>query len=68
MNMGYVRFENTYKDLLDCAENMDLAQTESEKKYRIKVIKLCKFISNDYYDLVEEKKQAISYFISGFNI
>ena len=41
-NMSYCRFENTYKDLLDCSENlMDDELSQSEAKYRQKLVKLC---------------------------
>lgn len=58
-NMGYVRFENTYKDLKDCydhlddeVENTDNAGDEdgisiSEDNYRRKLIELCKDIANE---------------------
>lgn len=54
-NMSYCRFENTYEDLRDCAEaiaeNEELS--ESEQKYRDKLIKLCRDIYMDS-ELYEE--------------
>lgn len=42
-NMSYCRFENTYKDLLDCAENVDdeLEAGGYEDKARKNLIKTC---------------------------
>lgn len=50
-NMGYCRFENTYNDLLDCYESMDVSEEKlnpSEEKYRQKIINLCKDIVGDF--------------------
>lgn len=51
-NMSYCRFENTYSDLLDCYESLQNKSidelSESEKKYALKLIKLCSDISEDF--------------------
>ena len=48
-NMGYCRFENTYKDLRDCYEHMDETDlSETESKYREKILALCKEITEQY--------------------
>jgi hypothetical protein len=45
-NMSYCRFENTYDDLIDCANHMeDDNLSTSEKKYRKLMIELCKEMS-----------------------
>ena len=53
-NMSYVRFENTYADLFDCYESMDDMDedglSESEVRYRKKMIALCKKIVADFGD------------------
>jgi hypothetical protein len=48
--MSYCRFENTYYDLKDCLENLDEADdlSESEARYRLKLIKMCVSIAADY--------------------
>ena len=54
-NMSYVRFENTYKDLRDCYNNMDdpdLSDTES--KYRKFIIELCISIAEEYSERLED--------------
>jgi len=51
-NMSYCRFENTYRDLVDCYTNMEDELSESEYKYRERLIKLCKDLV-DAYDGVE---------------
>ena len=47
-NMGYVRFENTYSDLLDCYEHFEEPANESEKEYRYLLLKLAEQIVNEY--------------------
>lgn len=49
-NMSYCRFENTYNDLCDCYQEMDdeNSLSESEKKYRKKLISLCEKVVNNY--------------------
>jgi hypothetical protein len=50
-NMSYCRFENTYRDLVDCDNNLnDEPESETEKKYRNKLVKLCKKIADDFSD------------------
>jgi len=39
-NMSYCRMENTYRDLQECVENWEETKSESELKYRNKIIKL----------------------------
>ena len=48
-NMSYCRFENTTADLRDCYDNLDVDDiSESEKKARTRLIKLCISIAEDY--------------------
>ena len=50
-NMSYVRFENTYRDMLDCREAMDKPDEElssSEQGYRRRLIALCREIADEY--------------------
>ncbi len=51
-NMSYCRFENTYRDLLDCYDFLITKNfnelSESEKKYAFDLIKLCWDISEDF--------------------
>lgn len=47
-NMSYCRMENTYRDLRDVKENWDEAQSESELKFRDKILKLCNDIVDDF--------------------
>jgi len=51
-NMSYCRFENTFRDLLECYDFLsynDIDElSESEKKYALKLIKLCSDISEDF--------------------
>ena len=55
--MSYCRFENTYQDLLDCYHNMsddDLSETEA--RYKKKIIDLCESITSDYGELEDENE------------
>ncbi len=48
-NMSYCRFQNTAEDLQDCYDNLDVDDiSESEKKARTRLIKLCISIAEDY--------------------
>lgn len=54
-NMSYCKFENTYRDLEDCYESMDEDDlSESETKYRRKIIELCNTIATEYGDELDE--------------
>ena len=56
-NMSYCRFENTYGDLQDCYDALGEKSldelSETEKKYAIKLIKMCREIADDFLDEVE---------------
>ena len=47
-NMSYCRFENTYRDLMDCYHNINEDLSKSEHKYREGLIKLCQDILDEY--------------------
>lgn len=49
-NMSYCRFENTLRDLEDCAEAIAEQEklSESERKAKNRLIELCIDIANDY--------------------
>ena len=50
-NMSYCRFENTFHDLQDCEEHMDCDDlSESEERYRDRIIQLCMDIAAGYGD------------------
>ena len=53
-NMSYCRFQNTYSDLKDCFDALNEKSlnelSESEKKYAIKLIELCRDITDDFID------------------
>jgi hypothetical protein len=58
-NMSYCRFENTYRDLMDCYHNInnnDLSKGENE--YRERMIKICQDILDEYdpNSFVEEEE------------
>ena len=47
-NMSYCRFENTYKDLLDCLNTMNNELSEREAGYRERLVDVCKEIIDEY--------------------
>ena len=48
-NMSYFRFQNTYLDLLDCANNLgDKDLSDSEKMARKNLLELCKEMIEDF--------------------
>jgi len=48
-NMSYCRFENTYRDLKDCANHItdNFDNKPDEKRYRNLLLNLCKTILDD---------------------
>jgi hypothetical protein len=46
-NMSYCRFENTYKDLLDCSRNLNNVSSDSEERYRERLVELCREIVDE---------------------
>lgn len=56
MNMSYCRFENTYKDLMECQNALedfiqndeDCISSDSERGYAKKLIALAKEIADNY--------------------
>lgn len=53
-NMKYCIFENTYKDTLDCFDELldkEVEElSESEQKYARKLIELCKKIVDEFWE------------------
>ena len=53
-NMGYCRFENTLRDLLDCIEYLhDKGLSDSEEKARTELIEKCIVIALDSGEVEE---------------
>ena len=51
-NMSYCRFQNTYRDLRDCLNDMNstdfLELSETEQNYRNKIVEICKEIAEQF--------------------
>lgn len=47
-NMSYCRFENTYRDLVDCLDNINGPLSEREHRYRERLVELCQGIIDEY--------------------
>ena len=57
-NMSYCMFHNTLLDLQQCEEYVEeFNLSVSENKARIKLIKLCKDITERFFDLEEENEE-----------
>ncbi|HCY75961.1 MAG TPA: hypothetical protein DHV28_08560 [Ignavibacteriales bacterium] len=52
--MSYCRFENTFPDLQDCFKALSNegleSLSETEKKYALKLIKVCRDLTDDFED------------------
>ena len=46
--MSYCRFENTYRDLLDCYHNMNSDKSDDERAYMRRLVDVCKDIIEEY--------------------
>ena len=46
-NMSHCRMENTYRDLHDCHEHWNELLSESELKYRDKILRLAREITEE---------------------
>ena len=53
-NMSYCRFENTYKDLLDCYHSLDEQLSGREHEYREMLVELCQSIVDEYDPLCQD--------------
>jgi hypothetical protein len=54
-NMSYCRFENTLRELQDCSENLqDTDLSDSEKRARERLVKLCREIADDFQEDEDE--------------
>lgn len=47
-NMSYCRFENTYRDLYDCYNNINEQLSDEEHKYRKRIVAMCQSIIDEY--------------------
>jgi len=57
-NMSYCRFENTYKDLIDCYHNINEPVSKSEHNYRERLVDLCREILDEYeYQDIEDDSE-----------
>ena len=53
-NMSYCRFENTYRDLNDCYNNINGKLSNSEHEYRKRMVELCQSIIDEYDEDLDE--------------
>ncbi len=54
-NMNHCRHSNTLEDLKDCYDNMDEAVDTVEGVARLRLIKLCVQVANNYADEIGAK-------------
>jgi hypothetical protein len=57
-NMSYCRFQNTYRDLIDCYDNLNDFVSESEKRYRERLVELCQNIVDEFNPEEEEDEDS----------
>ena len=46
--MSYCKFENTYRDLLDCLDSINEQLSNSEAGYRESLVEVCREIIDEY--------------------
>lgn len=59
-NMSYCRMENTYMDLKDCYDEWENVSSESEERYRKKILELARDIienCDEEYDLISREEE-----------
>jgi hypothetical protein len=56
-NMSYCRFENTFKDLLDCYYNINSFCSENEHEYRQRLVELCQSIVDEYDEVLASSEE-----------
>lgn len=59
-NMSYCRFENTYRDLVDCKNNLfaEIPDTnKSEVRYRQQLVELCREIADAWQEAEEDEDE-----------
>ena len=57
-NMSYCRFENTYRDLVDCYDNLNGSLSERESRYRERLVEMCQSIIDDFSpEKIEEDEE-----------
>jgi hypothetical protein len=61
-NMSYCRFENTFHDMLECIFNIDDIEdlSESEARYRKKLINLCRSIAVKFEDVNLDDQKVVT--------
>jgi hypothetical protein len=61
-NMAHCRFENTVYDLADCYTALDEIPldelSDTERRYAIHLVRLCKNIYDDFIDRVEKIEKS----------
>jgi hypothetical protein len=57
-NMSYIRFENTYQDLVDCFNTLtekDIDELSvSERRYAIRLIQLCENMVDEFAEQITD--------------
>ena len=56
-NMGYCRFENTYRDLIDCYYNINSSLSDNEHEYRQRLIGMCQNIIEEYDQTCQDEDE-----------
>lgn len=64
--MSYCRFENTYRDLMDCYNNINKQLSDREHSYRERLVQLCEDILEDYNPNCQMQDDEPEYDSAGF--
>ncbi len=57
-NMSYCRFENTYRDLYYCYNNINEQLSDREHRYRKMIVAMCQSIINEYDESCQEEEET----------
>lgn len=55
--MSYCRFENTYRDLQDCADHLGDSLSDRESRFRERMVELCQNIIDEWDDIKDSLEE-----------
>lgn len=56
-NMAYCRFQNTLADLNECTDFIEDTASPEEEKAKLKLIRLCKSIAEEFGFMLEDEDE-----------
>jgi hypothetical protein len=56
-NMSYCKFENTYRDLYDCYNSINDQLSDSEHKFRKRLVEMCQNIVDEFDESCQDEEE-----------